>query len=183
MNYFLLIISWDFVDNWFQLSLMNIFIGLFILFNIIFCLIVFNRKNDMIKNIRIFGLSSNSSILICFYCLFGSGSSLWIVVYKFSKSYHRIFLNDNNIKKSKSMIKVLSYVNLISFFSITTAAGILFFLKSTSNSRIKYFYIINGFITSLLYAITIKFNKKNEKFSFKQNSVRSYEARISNSRH
>ena len=80
------------------------------------------------------------------------------------------------------MIKVLSYVNLISFFSITTAAGILFFLKSTSNSRIKYFYIINGFITSLLYAITIKFNKKNEKFSFKQNSVRSYEARILNSR-
>ena len=145
---------------------MNIFIGCFVIFNVVFCLIVFNRKNDMIKNIRIFGLSSNSFFLILFYCLFGSGSSLWIVVYKFSKSYHRIFLNDNNIKKSKNMIKLLSYVNLISFLSITTAAGILFFLRSTSNSRIKYFYLINGLITCSLYFLILTCSKKNEKFSF-----------------
>lgn len=145
---------------------MNIFIGLFIGLNIIFCLIIFNRRNDMMKNIRIFGRSSNSAYLILFYCFFGSGSSLWIVMYKFTESYNRIFLNDISIKKSRNLIKLLNYVNFLGFFLITTAAGILFFLKSTSNSRIKYFYLINGLITSLLYLICLKFNKSNEKFSF-----------------
>lgn len=81
---------------------MNIFIGLFIFFNITFCLILFNRKNDMMKNIKFFGKSSNSGILIFFYCLLGSGCSLWIIMYKFSECYNRIFLNDISIKKSRN---------------------------------------------------------------------------------
>ena len=116
----------------------------------------------MLQNIRIFGQSSNSLQLIFFYCIFGSGSSLWIIVYKFTKSYNRIFLNDRNIKKCKSMIKIICYVNFFGFICITTAAGILFFLKSTSNSRLKYFYLINGIITSLLYIVAIKSSNNDD---------------------
>lgn len=57
---------------------MNIFIGLFILLNIVITLAIFiGKKNKVLNSIKIMNIPANSKFFDVFYSFFGTGCVLW----------------------------------------------------------------------------------------------------------
>ena len=104
-NYFILASTWDSYKNFLSLSLMNIFIGLFLLGNIVVTLSLFiGRKNNMMDKIKFLGISSKNPIFKVLYSILGTGCVLWTLMFQESASYFAMLINHTDIKRFKRLI-------------------------------------------------------------------------------
>ena len=92
-NYLILASTWNEYNNFVSLSLMNIFIGLFFLSNIIITLSLFiGTKNNILSKIKFLGLSSNNPLFNVFYAILGTSSVLWTFSFRYSSNYYAILI-------------------------------------------------------------------------------------------
>lgn len=154
-NYLLLASTWSFYDNFVSISLVNVFIGLFFLSNIIIVLAIFvGKKNEVLSKIKFIGISSNNNFLNIFYCFFGTGCILWTCAFSSPTLYYNIHFGDKQISEFKSQIRKVTFYNMAIVLAITVSTGILFYLENSQN-YMKIIYFVNGLITSIVYVIIL----------------------------
>ena len=171
------LILWKILDdnnNRTKFSIILTLLSIYFITNLVSSFYFFSKnKNKLLMHINIFGLKSNSIIFFLFYMIFGTGCSLWIIAFHYLDFFKQIYTSISEKKNYSKLFLTIKWINCVNVM-IITLGFFLTLILSEGNSKFIYFYIANGFVTFLIFLLSIILSPKKEysQIAYKKDNIK-----------